>query len=216
MNRRSVLILAVSLPFVLALSFWALVVAQSPSDSQPDNAASAQALNAGPLGSDSNPLGTPEVVIPEEYLPEEADTTGILGAASTATIYFTPQDEDTSTTVLFLYNTGSTNAVVNLQTFTLNGTVYISTSISVPAKNLVRICGDTVSTISDSWQSAVLVNFRTNSAYAKMTLPQGVRAEGYVVWNNGSTYDPLQVAPTLPIRFSNDPATVFLPSLQSQ
>jgi hypothetical protein len=52
--------------------------------------------------------------------------------------------------------------------------------------------------------------------YAKMTLPPGVHAEAYVVWNGGIEYDPLQIVPTLPIRFSTDPPTVFLPMVENQ
>lgn len=38
--------------------------------------------------------------------------------------------------------------------------------------------------------------------------------EGYVVWNDAATYDPYQGAPTLPLRFSLDPLTVFMPYTQ--
>ena len=161
---------------------------------------------------DSDPAGEPETWIPEAYRSSAA----VNSSHSTATVYFTPQDEDTSTTVLFLYNTGEVTATVGLQTFRTDGVEYINTALDVPPAGLVRIAGDTVSTIASSWQDVVLVNFRTTSAYARMTVPDGVKAEAYVVWNNGTTYDPLQVAPTLPIRFSTDPATVFLPSVSEE
>jgi hypothetical protein len=58
------------------------------------------------------------------------------------------------------------------------------------------------------------VNFTTFSAYAKMTLPAGVKADGYVAWDLTGTYDPLTSTQTLPLRFSTDPASVFLPAVQ--
>lgn len=101
---------------------------------------------------------------------------------------------------------------MSIETYKLDGSVYLSTSVWVPAHYLVRICADEVSTVSSTWQDVVLIDFTTQSTYAKMLLPSGIKAEAYVVWNNGPTYDPLQLAHTLPIRFSSDPATVFLPA----
>ena len=75
--------------------------------------------------------------MPAKYQPR-AGTNEIEANGSEATVYFTPQDENTSTTVIFLYNTGDTDATVGLQTFELNGTLYIDTSILVPADGLVR------------------------------------------------------------------------------
>lgn len=211
MNRRLILISAAMI-FILALVFGSLALAQSGSDSQPDSGPVPAGAQSAPAGSDSNPSGEPEVVIPEIFQPSAADLAS-AAAAATSTVYFTPQDENTSTTVLFFYNTGATNQTVGLQTFTVAGGTYINTSVNVPAHGLVRICADSVSTIAASWSGAILVNFTTSSAYAKMTLPAGVKAEGFVVWNNAGTYDPLQVAPTLPLRFSTDPASVFLPMI---
>lgn len=158
---------------------------------------------------DSDPAGEPETWIPEAYRSSAAANS----SHDAATVYFTPQDENTSTTVLFLYNTSGVTATVGLQTFRTDGLEYISTTLDIPPAGLVRMAADTVSTIASSWSNTVLVNFTTTSAYAKMSMPSGVKADGYVVWNDSSTYDPLQVAPTLPLRFSTDPATVFLPSV---
>lgn len=165
--------------------------------------------------SDSNPSDTPQVVIPEQYQPDPAELQAAAGA-NTTTIYFTPQDENTSVTILFLYNTNNVAATVGIQTFRLNGTTFINTSVNVPPNSMVRIAADPVSTISATWQNAILVNFTTFSAYARMTMPPGVKAEGYVAWNGGATYDPLDPVPVLPLRFSTDPATIFLPSINRE
>ena len=123
-------------------------------------------------------------------------------------VYFTPQDEDTSATVLFLYNVTDSAKTVKLQTFWLTGSPTISTSLSVPAHGLVRICSDIVTTVSASWADYVLVNFTTFSTYGKLVLPPGVKAEGYVVYDPTGSYDPLTVAQMLPLRFSVKYTTV--------
>jgi hypothetical protein len=175
-----------------------------------------QPLNAPPAltDSDSNPARKPDVTLPDQYQPTARDLATAATTPST-TVYFTPQDENTSTTVLFLYNTNATTSTVGLQTFYINGSLTISTSVAVPPLGLVRICADSVSTVSASWANAVLINFTTFSAYAKMTVPTGVKADGFVAWNSTGIYDPLVVSQTLPLRFSTDPATVFLPTLQN-
>jgi hypothetical protein len=206
--RHRLLLLSIGASIVmLALVLSPLAFAQGTRDNRPG--ASAAQNNQG---DDSNPIGKPEVVIPKIYQPNAAD----LAQAQTAnvtTVYFTPQDENTSTTVLFLYNTNTATATVGLQTFYINGSLTISTSVAIPPLGLVRICADTVSTVSASWANYVLVNFTTFSAYAKMTVPVGVKADGYVAWDVTGAYDPLTNTQTLPLRFSTDPASVFLPSV---
>lgn len=164
----------------------------------------------GTPGSDSHPTGPAEIVIPEQYQVQPGRQ---ATQAGTTVVWFTPQDEDTSTTVIFLYNTGGVAGTVTIETFRLDGTPEVYAEVAVPAHSLVRICADPVSTYSGTWQDVVWINFRTFSTYGRMTLPAGVRAEAYVVWNNGTTYDPLQVAPTLPIRFSIGSGGVYLPQV---
>lgn len=158
--------------------------------------------------SDSAPTQAPQVVIPEVY---RSDAT--VGSVDGTPVYFTPQDENSSTTVLFLYSTVDVTQTVAIQTFRLDGSTYISATVDVPPHHLVRVAADTVSTVASSWQDAVLLNFTTSSTYARIIVPAGVKLEGYIAWNDASTYDPLDVVPTLPIRFSTDPPTVFLPSV---
>ena len=214
MKKHLVLLGLTTFIVVSVLSLVTLALAQGATDSQPEIAAS-RPVQGGPsgAGTDSNPTGLPEVVIPEMYRHTGANATSAT-AGNVATVYFTPQDENTSTTVLFLYNTNADTATVGLQTFYINGSLTISTSVDVPPLGLVRICADTVNTVSASWANTVLVNFTTFSAYAKMTVPAGVKADGYVAWDTVGFYDPLSNTLTLPLRFSTDPASVFLPSIQ--
>jgi hypothetical protein len=201
--KKAVLLLSAVVLFVLVFLVGSLVFAQAPGDE-------GQAGDAA-QGSDSNPVGTPEVVIPEQYQPRAVAAPQAATPAST--VYFTPQDENTSTTILFLYNTNTLTETVGLQTFYINGSLTISTTVAVPPKGLVRISADTVTTVSASWASYVLINFTTFSAYAKMTVPTGVKADGYVAWDTTGIYDPLTALQTLPLRFSADPPSVFLPVL---
>lgn len=202
--KRRLFVLVVTVFLVGALAAVSSVLAQDEGNGMDDSGPLSEAV----LSDDSVSGTEPEVIIPDRYLPTDAP-----GNSQAATVYFTPQDENTSTTVLFLYNTSNTDANVDIQTFLLDGSIFINTTILVPAHSLVRICGDTVSSVSATWQNVVLVNFTTNSTYGLLNLPDGVKAEAYVVWNNSSTYDPLQIAPTLNIRFSTDPANVFLPTI---
>ena len=156
------------------------------------------------ISSDSSATGQGVVVIPEKYqAPNAASAAPIKGTP----VYFTPQDENTSTTVLFLYNTNSVDKTVALQSFYLDGSKTIDTTILVPANGLVRICSDSVSTVSASWQNFILVNFTTFSAYAKLILPKGVKVEGYIAYDPSGVYDPLASTPMLPLRFSVGTAT---------
>lgn len=199
---RQIARLAIPLLLVLlAFALGSLVFAQEGSDTWAGQ-------DAATMGSDSNPVGEAEIVIPERY--RASVQRSAAADEAVATVYFTPQDEDGSTTVLFLYNTAHTTGTVGLETFNLNGSRVISTSVAVPPNSLVRIAADTVEDLG-TWSDALLINFRTSSTYAKMTLPEGVKADGYVAWNGGSTYNPLTAVPTLPLRFSIDPPTVFLP-----
>jgi hypothetical protein len=209
--KRQVVFISAAIVLGLALVISSLVLAQASSDNQLDSAAQANP-GQSPAGDDSNPVGTPEVIIPVQFQPSLASSPQTTGPVTT--VYFTPQDENTSTTVLFLYNTSPVTATVGLKTFYINGSLTISTTVSVPPNGLLRMCADSVTTVSASWANYVLVNFTTFSAYAKMTLPAGVKADGYVAWDTTGIYDPLTAVQVEPLRFSIDPPTVFLPTIQ--
>jgi len=148
---------------------------------------------------DSNKDAKPEVVLPQALATENRED--LPFPSEKQVVFFTPQDENTSCTVIFLYNRTRKDVNVKIVTFTTNGSKYIDTAIPVPAKDLVRIVSDDVSTVAGSWNAPVLVNFRTSSAYGKMILPKGVSAEAYVAWNGANAFDPLAEVQTLPIRF---------------
>ena len=196
----------VILVVVLASAFGSWVIAQG-SDSQPD---APQA--APPAGSDSNPVGPPEIVIPDKYQPDPAAPPPGPSVPTTP-VYFVPQDQNNSCTVIFLYNTSDTNGTVRIQSWETDGTEEIDTTVSVPAHHMVRVCSDSVVSL---WPDAVLVNFRSSSAYARMLLPEGVKADAFVAWNGSNPYSPEDALPTLHIRFSTDPESVYLPAVLNE
>lgn len=165
----------------------------------------------GPSDSDASYIGPHEVVIPERYQPRLQSETAALPVY---TFYFTPQDEDGSVTVMFLYNTSDVTGTATIETYSLSGSPIISTTLNVPPRHLVRVASDTVKSIAGSWEDAVLVNFRTFSAYAKLGLSEGMKAEAYVAWNGGTTYDPLEAVPTLNLQLRSDRYWIFLPATQ--
>jgi len=196
---------------VLAMVFATSAQSQPGTDSQPKGASgqtAAPMTAKAAMGSDSNPSFPPGPIGLQALQPLSPAAI----SATATTVYFTPQDENTSTTALFLYNTNATPDTVALQTFYTNGSLTINTTIPIPALSLVRVCADPVSTVSASWAGATIVNFTTFSAYAKMTVPPGVKYSGYVVWDTTGTYDPLSSLEVLPLRFSIPamiPATVY-------
>ena len=204
MNRQWIVLGIVAL-VVLGLSVSSWVVAQG-SDVAPEGAQAAESVS----GSDQFPNATPAIIIPEKYRPPAGG--GNVLAAGDTTVYFTPQDNDGNTTVVFLYNTSGTDATVSIEAHELDGSVWLSTSLVVPAYNLVRICSDFLYNPPASWLSAVFVDFADNSAYVKMTMPSGIKVDAYVSWHTGSGYEPGVAGFTVPIRLSSDPAMVFLPA----
>jgi hypothetical protein len=105
---------------------------------------------------------------------------------------------------------------MGIETFELDGEPFIDTMLDVPPNGLVRMAADpTDGQGSATWQDVAYVNFTTFSTYGKLLLPAGVKATGYIAWNNGSTYFPRDPVPVLDMRFSIDPPSVFLPTITS-
>ena len=127
-------------------------------------------------------------------------------------VYFTPMDENTSATILFVYNTSDTSNVFNITAYYSNGSKTLSVNIPVAAHALVRICSDTVSTISASWTNYVLVNFTTFSVYGTLTLPKGFHANGYIAWDSSGVYDPLMTnVPVMNLTFTSNKPRKIVP-----
>ena len=133
-------------------------------------------------------------------------------------VYFVTTDSDATATVLYLYNTDTVSHTVPLRGFSYNGVLVYSLNINIAAGNFLRLSSDSIAASPPpSWATPapVITNFTDFIYFASLSLPRGVKVEGYVIFNPGTgTVDPRADQGAIPLRFSTDPATVFLPSLQ--
>jgi hypothetical protein len=133
-------------------------------------------------------------------------------------VYFVPTDNDATATVLYLYNTDSVDHTVALRGFNYDGAMVYAQNIVVPASSFRRLVSDSVAAAPPpSWATpaAITTNFTDFVYFASLSLPRGVKPEGYTLFNPGTgTVNPRLDQGAIPLRFSTDPATLFLPSVQ--
>ena len=132
-------------------------------------------------------------------------------------VYFVPTDNDATATVLYLYNSDSVDHTVALRGFNYDGAMVYAQNISVPANSFRRLLSDSVAAAPPpSWATPapITTNFTDFVYFASLSLPKGVKAEGYALFNPGTgTVDPRKDQGAIPLRFSTDPATVFMPTV---
>lgn len=135
-------------------------------------------------------------------------------------VYFIPTDNDATATVLYLYNTDSVAHTVPLRGFSYNGTLVYSLNINIAATSFLRLASDSIAAAPPpSWATPapVITNFTDFTYFASLSLPKGVKVEGYTLYNPGTgVVDPRLDQGAVPLRFSTDPATLFLPSVLNQ
>jgi hypothetical protein len=94
-----------------------------------------------------------------------------------------------------------------------------SLNINVAASSFLRLASDSIAAAPPpSWATPapVITNFTDFTYLGSLSLPKGVKAEGYVLFNPGTgTVDPRLDQGAIPLRFSTDPATLFLPAMQN-
>jgi hypothetical protein len=133
-------------------------------------------------------------------------------------VYFVPTDNDATATVLYLYNTDSVDHTVALRGFNYDGAMVYAQNIVVPASSFRRLVSDSVAAAPPpSWATPapITTNFTDFVYCASLSLPRGVKAEGYTLFNPGTgTVNPRLDQGAIPLRFSTDPASVFLPMVQ--
>jgi len=157
--------------------------------------------------------------VPPANFPAEAQAPNLPTPIPGETlVYFVPTDNDATATVLYLYNTDTVDHIVALRGFSYNGVLVYSLNINVGATSFLRLSSDSiVSAPPPSWATPapIITNFTDFTYYASLSLPKGVKAEGYVLFNPGTgTVDPRKDQGAIPLRFSSDPATLFLPAVQ--
>lgn len=178
--------------------------------------ASQRAFGQGLTGdSDDDPAAVPSVIIPQQY--QAAGGAEAAATSGDVLLWFTPEDGNYSSTVLFLYNTADAAATVSVKGYSSTGGLMLSSTLSIPARNLVRICSDSVAAVvpplPPSWSSTVLWNFTDSATYASLSMPPTVHIQGYVAWTDAGSFDPNGMSPKVSLRLSADPLSVFLPSV---
>jgi hypothetical protein len=157
----------------------------------------------------------PPATLDAEILSPNALPTPIPGETL---VYFVPADSDATGTVLVLYNTDSVAHTVALRGYSYNGVLGYSLNINVPATSLVRLSSDSIAAAPPpSWATPapIITNFTDFTYLGSLSLPKGVKVEGYILFNPGTgTVDPRLDQGAIPLRFSTDPAAVFLPAVQ--
>jgi hypothetical protein len=132
-------------------------------------------------------------------------------------VYFVPTDNDATATVLYLYNTDTVAHIVALRGFSYNGVLVYSLNINVGASSFLRLASDSIASAPPpSWATPapIITNFTDFTYFASLSLPKGVKVEGYTLFNPGTgVVDPRADQGAIPLRFSTDPATVFLPAV---
>lgn len=166
---------------------------------------------SGPTGDELPPAGLVRAADTIDALP-----TPVPGNTE---VYFAPSDNDATATVLYLYNTDTVTRTVPLRGFSYNGVLVYSLNITIGPASFLRMASDSiVSSPPPSWATPapVITNFTDFTYFAMLSLPKGVKAEGYVLFNPGTgVVDPRLDQGAVPLRFSTDPATLFLPDVQT-
>ena len=179
---------------------------------------------AAPLNADQQDdvvAATPTFVDESDELPPANFSTGPLALATPipgeTLVYFLPTDSDATATVLFLYNTDPVSHTVALRGYSYNGVLGYSLNINIAANSVLRLSSDSIAAAPPpSWAipAPIITNFTDFTYLGSLSLPKGVKVEGYILFNPGTgTVDPRQDQGAIPLRFSTDPATVFLPSV---
>ena len=167
----------------------------------PSSGAGNDELPPANLGTEGNALFVLPTPIPGESL-----------------VYFVPTDNDATATVLYLYNTDNISHTVALRGFNYNGAMVYALNIHIEASSFLRLASDSIAAAPPpSWATPapITTNFTDFTYFASLSLPNGVKVEGYTLFNPGTgVVNPRQDQGEIPLRFSTDPASLFLPLTQ--
>lgn len=221
--------LLVSLIAAMALvfgAFWFAFYRSAPAAiTPPIGSLSARPAIRSPLQDDS---GTPTP--PTGLNGDETPPAALVNAAASidtlptpvpgnTQLYFVPTDNDATATVLYLYNTEPLTQTVPVRGFSYNGVLVYSLNITIAPTSFLRLASDSIAAAPPpSWATPapVITNFTDFTYYAMLSLPKGVKAEGYALFNPGTgVVDPRKDQGAIPLRFSTDPASLFLPEVKT-
>jgi hypothetical protein len=128
--------------------------------------------------------------------------------ADTQLVYFVPSDNDSTATVISLFNTTAFVQTVKLRGFDEPGLVYAQ-DVAVPPHALIRLISDSVAASPPpSWSGSnvVVTNFTDFTKWVAMIVPLGIGYDGYTLFNagTGGTIDPRLDQGAIPLRFSTE------------
>ncbi len=132
-------------------------------------------------------------------------------------VYFLPADGTATGTVLNLYNTDAVTHTVIFRGYYYNGVQIYFFSFNLPPYSFQRLVSDDiVASPPTSWATPLpyVISFGDSVYFASLSLLTGVKLDGYTLFNAATgTIDPRADQGAIPLRFSTDPATVFLPGV---
>ena len=216
MRKIALMITGISFGVILTLAFlWTGFT----------NVAQAQLDNATPQGTITSDEGVvqsnPSSAADDESMPDALlngqQSPDILPTPipGETLVYFVPTDNDATATVIYLYNIDTVAHIVALRGFSYNGVLVYSLNINVGATSFLRLASDSiVSAPPPSWATPapIITNFTDFTYFASLSLPPGVKAEGYVLFNPGTgVVDPRHDQGAIPLVFSPDPASLGIP-----
>jgi len=224
MKKKGLILIGLILGILLTLTLLWIAPVQNLLADFPNSSANQAPTTANPA-TDSTPTPfspsllqsdeQPPANVPDNVQAPQALPTPVPGETQ---LFFVPTDNDATATVLYLYNTDTVAHTVPLRGFSYNGVLVYSLNINVAATSFIRLSSDSiVAAPPPSWATPapIITNFTDFTYYASLSLPKGVKVEGYVLFNPGTgTVDPRKDQGAIPLRFSTDPATLFLPSVQ--
>ncbi|HBX71157.1 MAG TPA: hypothetical protein DEH25_17720 [Chloroflexi bacterium] len=224
MKKTGLLFIGMITGTVLTLSF----IFMAPSQSSLAESSNANPLVAGAVADFISEIGTatpsPSYSAGDDELPPaNLDTGGFsvnvlpTPVPGESTVFFIPTDNDATATVLYLYNTDTVAHIVALRGFSYNGVLVYSLNVNVGATSFLRLASDSIASAPPpSWATPapVITNFTDFTYFASLSLPKGVKVEGYTLYNPGTgVVDPRKDQGAVPLRFSTDPASLFLPTV---
>ena len=117
-------------------------------------------------------------------------------------VYFVPTDNDATATVLYLYNTDSVSHTIALRGFNYDGVMVYAQNIVVPETSFRRLTSDSIAAAPPpSWATPapITTNFTDFVYFASLSLPTGVKVEGYTLFNPGTgTVNPREIRGRFP------------------
>lgn len=155
-----------------------------------------------------------DVFVPQEFRPRSPSVTDVV----TQTLYYSPLDSNNHNTILFFHNTRTITSTIDLEFQTDTGSACLSgVTFDIPPGDSARVSADSLDAgRPSSWANTIIYNMFDTCEIGLIHMPNtGVSVAGYVAWTATDTYNPRDLNPHAEIRFSTDPYSIFLSTLNS-